>query len=72
MKYLLSNSNVQPGDKITSAGLGGDFPSGILLGYVNSVRKVKGESFLKAVLVPATRLSHLKEVLILTKDKENL
>ncbi|MGQ0645021.1 MAG: rod shape-determining protein MreC [Elusimicrobiota bacterium] len=67
MNYLFSDSAVRPGDAVVTAGLGGLFPPGILLGEVESVEQESRETFKRAILKPAFRFSRLEEVYILRR-----
>lgn len=70
MNYLFSDSDVREGDEIFSAGLGGVFPDGILVGKVLSVERETRESFKRAILRPAVRVNRLEEVYVLRPRRE--
>jgi len=55
---------LKPGQKVYTSGVGGVFPSGLLIGAVKSfhVRELAGQ----AQLTPAVELSHLEDVFVLT------
>src|SRR3989338_4638676 len=61
--YLDADADIQEGDRVMTAGLGGTFPKGLLLGTV--VRVVRNEltGSAWAAVRPAARLSRLEEVL---------
>lgn len=68
MNYLFSDSDVQPGDEVFTAGLGHVFPEGVLVGSVERVEGDPKESFKRAFLKPAVRLDKLEEVRVLRKE----
>ena len=63
--YLDLDADVQEGDRVLTAGLGGPFPKGLLLGTVRQVLKDAQAGSAVAVVEPAARLSHLEEVFCL-------
>lgn len=68
MTFLSKTANLQPGQKVYSAGVsGGVFPSGILLGTVRSfrARPLDGQS----ILAPVVDLSALEDVFVLVGAK---
>lgn len=68
--YLFSDSEVRPGDEVVTAGLGEVFPAGLLVGTVLSVQEASHESFKRAVVSPAARLSNIEHLLLLTRREE--
>src|SRR5216110_1777622 len=59
LNFLTKQANLQPGMKTYTSGVGGVFPSGLLIGTVQSfrVRELDGQ----ARIVPAVDLSHLED-----------
>ncbi|HHU62654.1 MAG TPA: rod shape-determining protein MreC [Clostridiales bacterium] len=64
MYYLPDDSEVIPGDKVITSGLGGVFPKGIYIGEVTEVVKEKQNLFKYAVIKPAVDFQRIEEVLI--------
>jgi rod shape-determining protein MreC len=64
---LTKQANLQPGAKIYTSGVGGVFPSGLLIGTVQSfrVRELDGQ----AKITPAVDLSHLEDVFVVTGNR---
>src|SRR5213075_3459848 len=60
LNFLTKQANLQSGTKVYTSGVGGVFPSGLLLGTVQSyrVRELDGQ----AKLAPAVDLAHLEDV----------
>jgi rod shape-determining protein MreC len=67
LNFLSKQANLQPGPKIYTSGVGGVFPSGLLVGVVQSfrVRELDGQ----ARVTPAVDLSHLEDVFVVTGRK---
>jgi rod shape-determining protein MreC len=67
LNFLTKQANLQPGQKAYTSGMGGVFPSGLLIGTVKSyrVRELDGQ----AKLTPAVDLSHLEDVFVVTGRK---
>jgi rod shape-determining protein MreC len=67
LNFLSKQANLKPGQKVYTSGVGGVFPSGLLVGSVKSfrVRELDGQ----AKLVPGVDLSHLEDVFVVTGRK---
>ena len=65
--YLDSGADIKEGDRIVTAGLGGLFPKGLLLGTVARVVKEEETGTLRASIRPAARLSQVEEALCLRR-----
>ena len=63
--YLDADADIKEGDRIVTAGLGGPFPKGLLLGTVVRVMKDESAGAVWASIRPATHLGQLEEVLCL-------
>src|SRR2546430_6043551 len=64
LNFLTKQADLKPGQKVYTSGVGGVFPSGLLIGAVKSfrVRELDGQ----AQLTPAVDLSHLADVFVVT------
>ncbi len=62
MKYLSLDAQIQPGDLVESAGYGGFFPKGLLIGKIEKVWKEPGQIYQVALVTPLTELSRVEEV----------
>jgi rod shape-determining protein MreC len=64
LNFLSKQADLKPGQKVYTSGVGGVFPSGLLMGAVKSyrVRELDGQ----AQLTPAVDLSHLEDVFVVT------
>lgn len=67
LNFLTKQANLQPGQKTYTSGVGGVFPSGLLIGIVKSfkARELDGQ----AQLNPAVDISHLEDVFVVTGRK---
>lgn len=57
---------LQPGEIVLTSALGGNYPAGILVGQVTSVRRIETELFQTAAVQPAVDFSGLRAVLVVT------
>src|SRR5207248_4844511 len=67
LNFLSKQADLKPGPKVYTSGVGGVFPSGLLIGVVKSfrVRELDGQ----AQVTPAVDLSHLGDVFVVTGRK---
>ncbi len=65
LKYLPIDSDVELGDIVVSAGVGGVYPKGLVIGKVESIRVERGGIYKSCIVRPASRLSGIEEVLCL-------
>ncbi len=62
--YLMSDARLQPGDAVTTSGLGGVFPKALPIGAVDTVAPDKARSLQTALLRPSADFNHLDEVFV--------
>lgn len=67
LNYLPHLSQVEVGDEVVTAGLGGLFPPGVPVGQVTHVQDSPDGFFKEAVVLPHARLSSLRDVLVLQR-----
>ena len=67
LNFLSKQANLQPGMKIYTSGVGGVFPSGLLIGSVQTFRARELDG--QARVAPAVDLSHLEDVFVVTGNK---
>ncbi len=67
LNFLSKQADLKAGQKVYTSGVGGVFPSGLLIGAVRSfhVRALDGQ----AQIAPAVDLSHLEDVFVVTGRK---
>ena len=63
--YLDVHVDIEPGDRVLTAGLGGPFPKALLLGTVTSVARDEAAGSATATVRPAAALGRAEEVLCL-------
>ncbi len=71
LQYVLKNADVQEGDVVVTAGIGGVFPQGITLGTVSKVRSKRRGMFLEIEVDPAVDFGRL-EFLFINLSEEQL
>jgi len=71
LQYVLKNGEVEEGDIIVTAGIGGVFPPGITLGTVSAVRSKRRGMFLEIEVQPAVDFARL-EFLYINLSEEQL
>ena len=66
---IMADEEVKPGDRILTSGGDRIFPKGLPLGSVSKISK--GPEFIQVTVKPAATLTHLEEVLVITKKEEH-
>jgi hypothetical protein len=69
MKYLIRDSHIKIGDQVLTSGLGGTFPEGIPIGWVDDIGLDPRQLFVQARLRPAMAATPLRLVGILIKKE---
>lgn len=69
MIYIPEDSNISPGDKVLTSGIGGIFPKGIYIGEVEKVIKDKRDLYKTAIIRPEVDFQRLEEVLVVTEER---
>ena len=72
LHYVLKNADVQVGDEIVTAGIGGVFPAGIPLGQVSKVYKKRRGMFQEIEVAPYVDFQKLEFVLIDPTDRRKI
>lgn len=67
LNFLSKQANLSPGPKVYTSGVGGVFPSGLLVGVIQSHKVRELDS--QARVTPAVDLSHLEDVFVVTGRK---
>ena len=68
LPFLPVNSDIQESDLLVSSGLGGTYPAGYPVAYVESIEHQPGEHFLTIRAVPVARMLHGSEVLLVRNE----
>ncbi len=66
MEFVTQGAEVKPGDTVLTSGLGGSYPAGLLIGRVAKVEGGPLDVFKDVQVEPASRLSSLESVVVLT------
>lgn len=70
--YVLKNDDVEVGDKIVTAGIGGVFAPGIVLGEVSEIHKQKRGMFHEIIVEPSVDFQKLEVVFIDLTDRKRI
>lgn len=65
LELIPQNANVQPGGLILTSGLGGNYPSNLVIGQVSTVRSRDYDLFQSASVQPAVNFRQLEIVLVI-------
>jgi rod shape-determining protein MreC len=66
MTYIDLNASIQEGDTVITSGLGGNFPEGIIIGQVTSIRQFQFELFQETEVRSLNEFERLENVLVIT------
>ena len=66
LKFLPIGTDLQPGDRLISSGMGGVFPKGLIIGVVKDIHR-NGRQTQQVEIQPSVDFSDLEEVLVLVK-----
>jgi rod shape-determining protein MreC len=70
MTFINKNVAIRPGDEVLTSGMGGVFPKGLLIGYVEDVYKDDSGLYQHADVVPKADLGVLAYVFVVTEASE--
>jgi rod shape-determining protein MreC len=66
LDMISQDTSVEPGDLVLTSGLGGGYPSDLIIGQVVTTRNLQYELFQQATIQPAVDFSRLDIVLVIT------
>lgn len=69
LPFLPANSDIREGDLLVSSGLGGTYPPGYPVAYVESISHEPGEHFLAVRAIPAAKIQHGSEILLVREGQ---
>jgi rod shape-determining protein MreC len=64
LPYIPNSADIQPGDLLTTSGLGGRFPPGYPVATVETVDHDPGNAFARVIATPLAHLNRSREVLL--------
>jgi rod shape-determining protein MreC len=70
LPFLPNNADVQQGDLLVTAGLGGAFPAGYPVAIIDSVTRIPQEPFAVVTAKPAAALNQIREVMLIWSSVE--
>jgi len=68
LKYLPVEADIKLGDAVISAGVGGVYPKGLVVGNIESILVERGGIYKSCIVKPASSLSGLEEVLCIKSN----
>jgi len=68
---LPTTSMVAAGDLLVSSGLGGHYPEGYPVGFVESVQPIPGDDFIRIMVSPVAWLSRSRLVLLISPEEQH-
>jgi rod shape-determining protein MreC len=66
MRYIQQTEEIKPGDLVLTSGLGGNFPTRLIIGQVTKVQKTDVELFQEALVRPSADFGRVEMVMVLT------
>lgn len=72
LHYVLKNEQVMEGDLVVTAGIGGMFSSGIPVGVVSSIRKVRRGMFMEIAVKPVIDFQKLEFLFIDISERQRI
>jgi rod shape-determining protein MreC len=66
MRYIQQTEEITVGDLVLTSGLGGNFPTRLIIGQVTEVQKTDVELFQEAIVRPSADFGRLEMVMVLT------
>ncbi|MFH2138847.1 MAG: rod shape-determining protein MreC [Candidatus Omnitrophota bacterium] len=70
LKYLPVDADVELGDIVISAGVGGVYPKGLVIGKIESIKVERGGIYKNCIVKPLSPLSGLEEILCIKSDSK--
>jgi rod shape-determining protein MreC len=65
MRFMAANADVQVGDQVTTSGVDGIYPPGLLVAKVASVDRKVDSGFARIVLTPNAKTDGVRHVLVI-------
>jgi len=72
MDFINANIAVRPGDEVVTSGLGGVFPKGLVIGYVEKAYRDASGLYQYADIVPKADLGRLSYVFVVSHDSPSV
>lgn len=67
LQYVPREDALHQGDPVTTSGIGGIFPPGLLIGWIDQVRSADVGVFQEALVQPAVRLKDMERIYVVLK-----
>ena len=72
MDFIGKAAQIMPGDEVVTSGLGGVYPSGLVIGHVDRVRLDPSELYQSADIVPTSNFRSLDMMFVMSRDENTL
>ena len=72
MDFISKAAQIMPGDEVITSGLGGVYPSGLVIGHVDQVHLDPSGLYQSADIVPTSNLRSLDVMFVMSNDKSPL
>ncbi len=69
MDFIMKEADILPGDEVVTSGLGGVFPAGLTIGYVEKVYLDRSGLYQHADIVPAADLKNITVVFVVLPEQ---
>lgn len=70
MDFINKNMEVRPGDEVVTSGLGGVYPKGLVIGYIEQVYRDRQGLFQRADVVPRADFGSLSQVFVVLNEQD--
>jgi len=65
-------TDIKEGDVLVTSGMGQRFPSGLMVGKIKSIKRISGERFIKALIIPSAHINSSSNVLLVSNKRGSL
>jgi rod shape-determining protein MreC len=72
MDFISKAAQIMPGDEVVTSGLGGVYPSGLVIGRVDNVRLDPSGLYQSATIVPTSNFRSLDLMFVMSRDENTL
>ncbi len=72
MSFINKNASVRVGDEVMTSGLGGVYPQGLVIGYVESVEMDEAGLYQAATVIPKVDVSVLRYVFVVSEEDDTI
>jgi rod shape-determining protein MreC len=70
MRFINKNARIELGEEVVTSGLGGDFPRGLLIGYITAVTMDESGLYQRATVTPSADLGRLAYCFVIAETPD--